>query len=324
MMPSLIRLFPLLFAATVVATSVEAQTAYPSKPVTVICTYAAGGGGDLIVRKYAAGLKDLTGQNFLVENRVGANGHIGNRAAMEARPDGYTMLITGSSSMVGNPLIMKDATYDPVTALQSVATLTDVGLILVVNANSDIKSVADLSRYIKAKKSEAKYASATVSHRLVSPWYLQSIGAEAIEVGYKSTADAINDISAGLVDFVFADATLALGQAAQGRIRLIATTTKSRLSFAPDLPTMEESGVPGLVYSVIWSAWVPKNTPPAIVNQLHGWLNAITGTAESRKFLNQIGSDPYVVDSPAAMEAVMKGQHELWQRLVPMAKLEKQ
>ena len=323
-MPRLVKLFPLFFAAATAATPVDAQTAYPSKPVTVICTYAAGGGGDLIVRKYAAGLKEITGQNFLVENKVGANGHIGNRAAMEARPDGYTLIITGSSAVVGNPLIMKDATYDPVTGLQSVATLTDVGLILVVNAKSDIKSVADLSRYIKERKGEAKYASATVSHRLVSPWYLQSIGAQAIEVGYKSTADAINDITAGLVDFVFADATLALAQAAQGRVRMLGTTTKNRLSFAPDLPTMEEGGVPGMAYSVIWAAWAPKGTPPAVVNQLHDWLNAITNTPESKKFLNQIGSDPYVVASPAAMEAVMKGQSELWQRLVPMAKLEKQ
>ena len=101
-----------------------------------------------------------------MENRVGANGHIGNRLTMEAKPDGYTITITGNSSYVGNPLLMKDATYDPVTALQSIATLTDVGLILVVDAKSDIKTVADLTARLNAKKGDAKYAAAFFSRSL--------------------------------------------------------------------------------------------------------------------------------------------------------------
>ena len=310
--------------ALALATGSSAQTKYPVKPVTVICAYAAGGGGDLIVRKYAAELKQLSGQSFLVENRVGANGHIGNRLTMEAKPDGYTIMITGNSSYVGNPLIMKDATYDPTIALQPIATLTDVGLILVVDAKSDIKTVADLTARLKAKNGDGKYATATISQRLVSPWYLQTVGAEATEVGYKSTADAINDISAGFIDFVFADATFALAQAAQGRVRMLATTTKDRLSFAPDLPTLEDTVKPGMVYSVIWAAWAPKNTPPAIVNQLHGWMNTITSTDDMKTFLHQVGAEPLILPSPAAMDALMKQQYELWKRLVAIAKLEKQ
>jgi tripartite-type tricarboxylate transporter receptor subunit TctC len=310
--------------ALALATGSSAQTKYPQKPVTIICAYAAGGGGDLIVRKYAAELKQRSGQSFLVENRVGANGHIGNRLTMEAKPDGYTITITGNSSYVGNPLLMKDATYDPVTALQSIATLTDVGLILVVDAKSDIKTVADLTARLKAKKGDAKYAAATISQRLVSPWYLQTVGAEAIEVGYKSTADAVNDISAGFIDFVFADATFALAQAAQGRVRMLASTTKNRLSFAPDLATLEETVAPGMAYSVIWAAWAPKHTSPAIINQLHDWMNEITGTEDMKSFLHQVGSEPLILPSPAAMDDLMQQQYELWKRLVQIAKLEKQ
>ena len=243
---------------------------------------------------------------------------------MEAKPDGYTITITGNSSYVGNPLLMKDATYDPVTALQSIATLTDVGLILVVDAKSDIKTVADLTARLNAKKGDAKYAAATISQRLVSPWYLQTVGAEAIEVGYKSTADAVNDISAGFIDFVFADATFALAQAAQGRVRMLASTTKNRLSFAPDLPTLEETVQPGMAYSVIWAAWAPKHTNPAIINRLHDWMNEITGTENMKNFLHQVGSEPLILPSPAAMDELMQQQYELWKRLVQIAKLEKQ
>jgi len=304
--------------------SVVAQTTYPSRTVTVVCTYAPGGGGDIIVRKYAEELKAASGHSFIVENRVGANGHIGNRYAMEAKPDGHTLLITGNSALVGNPLLMKDATYDPISDIQPVATVADIGLILVVDAKSDIKSVADLTARLKARNGDAKYAAATVSHRLISPWYLQTIGAKASEVGYKATADSINDITAGLVDFVFADATLALAQAAQGRVRMLATTTKKRLSFAPDLPTLEESGFPGMAYSVIWSAWAPKNTPPAIVAQLHKWLNDANSRDDVKKFLNQAGAEPLILPSPAAMNDLMKEQYELWKQLVQIAKLEKQ
>jgi len=301
-----------------------AQSAYPNKTVTVICTYGAGGGGDLIVRRYAAEMKGLAGQTFIVENRVGANGHIGNRAAMEAKPDGYTILITGNSAFVGNPLVMKEANYDPVDAMSPIATLADIGLILVVDAKSDIKSVADLTARLKAKNGEGKYAVATVSHRMITPWYLQTIGAQASEVGYKATADAINDITAGLVDFVFADATLALAQAAQGRVRMLATTTKKRLSFAPDLPTLEESGLSGMVYSVVWSAWAPKGTPDAIVTKLHNWFNTATNKDDIKKFLNQAGAEPIPLPTPQAMNDLMKDQFALWKRLVQNAKLEKQ
>ena len=315
-----------LFAAGLVfvAMPAVAQSNYPNRTVTVICTYAAGGGGDLVVRKYAAELKGRSGQTFIVENRVGANGHIGNRAAMEAKPDGYTILITGSSAFVGNPLIMKDANYNPLDALASVATLADIGLILVVDAKSDVKSVADLSTKLKAKKGDARYGAATVSQRMISPWYLQQADATATEVGYRATADAVNDMTAGLLDFVFADATLALAQAAQGRVRMLATTTKKRVSFAPELPTMDESGLSGMAYSVVWAAWVPKDTPPAVINQLHNWFNSSTNSAEIKAFLNQAGAEPMPLPSPAAMNELVADQYELWKHLVANAKIEKQ
>jgi len=322
-MSAVSRFFAFVFAC-MAAFSVHAQTSYPSKPVTIICAYAAGGGGDIIVRRYAAELQKLAKQPFIVENRVGANGHIGNRFVMDSKPDGYTIIVTGDSSIVGNPLIMNEANYDPLSALTPIGTFSDIGLILVVSAKSDIKTVADLSAQIKAKQGGAKYAAATVSQRMMSPWYLQSIGAQGVEVGYKATTDAVGDVAAGLVDFIFADATLAMSQAAAGRVRMLATTTKQRLSFAKDLPTMEETGLKGLVYSVMWGAWAPARTPPEIVNQLHDWMNQITAMEDVRTFLNQAGADPLAVASPAVMAGMLKEKYSLWQRLVALAKLEKQ
>ena len=129
----------------------QAHAEYPDRPIKIICTYAAGGGGDLMVRWYANGLRELIGRPVTVENKVGANGHLGNQTAMDARPDGYTMIITGASAWVGNPLLMKGVDYDPMTALAPVTTLNELGLILVVNPKLPIHSVADLTAFIKAK-----------------------------------------------------------------------------------------------------------------------------------------------------------------------------
>ena len=300
-----------------------AQAPYPARTVTVICTYAAGGGGDVVVRKYAAALSELAGQTFLVVNKVGAEGQIGNAALMEAKPDGYTLMITGDASLLGNPLTMKGVDYDPRTAILPVATVANIGLVLVVDAKSDITSLAGLTARIKAKKGDDNYGVATVSQRLISAWYLQKIGASAVPIGYRATGDAVNEVTSGAIDFVFADATLALAQSAAGRVRMLATTTKERLSFAPDLPTMEEAGLPGLVYSVIWSAWAPNNTPPAIVDRLHDWLNGITRKEDTKAFLNRVGAEPLVLDSRAAIGPVIADKFELWRQLVTLAKLEK-
>ncbi len=308
---------------TIASLAAQAQS-YPTKPVRVIAAYAAGGGGDAMVRWWANALKNKTGQNFVVENRVGANGHLGNRTAMAAKPDGYTMIITGASALVGNPLMMKGADYDPLNALESVSTLNDIGLILVVGANSNIKTLADLNAYVKAKKGQAKYGISTASHRVVSAWYLQLIGAEATGVGYKLTTEAANDVAGGLVDFIFADATLAMTMARAGRVRMLATTVGKRLGFAPDVPTMAEAGVPGLVYSVIWAAWFPKGTPASIVKQMHDWLNEIASTPEAKKFLHDVGSEPFLTESPAAMDAILKREYETWKGIIEKAKIEKQ
>lgn len=321
-MKSIIRKLICATALALAALPAFAQS-YPSRPVRVICAYVAGGGGDIMVRYWANALKEVTGQNFIVENRVGANGHLGNRAAMEAKPDGYTMIITGTSALVGNPLMMKGADYDPLNALQSVATLNDIGLILVVNPQSGIKTLADLTNHIRAKKGEAKYAVATASHRIVTAWYLQLIGAEATPVGYKATSDATNDVAGGLIDFVFADATLAMMQSRAGKVAMVAASTAKRVSFAPDVPTMREAGV-ALDYSVKWAAWFPKGTPEPIVKQMHAWLNEIAQRPESKKFLFEVGSDPYVLASPADMDAMIKSEFETWKGIVEKAKIEKQ
>ena len=301
-----------------------ASAAYPDRPIKIICTYVAGGGGDLMVRFYARALSELTGQTVVVENKVGANGHIGNQATMDARPDGYTMMITGMSAWVGNPLLMKGADYDPVNALQPVTTLNELGLGLVVNPKLDIHSVADLTAFIKEKQGKALYGAQTSSGLVATNMYLQAIKAEATRVNYKSAGDAAADTTAGLIDFFFPDITLAMAQAAQGRVRLLATTPANRVSAAPNMPTMAEAGVPGFAYSVIWAAFFPKGTPAPIVTQMFNWLTEVSKRPETKKFLFDIGSDVRLSSSPEDMRKTIAGEYEKWHGIVEAARLPKE
>jgi tripartite-type tricarboxylate transporter receptor subunit TctC len=301
-----------------------ARADYPDRTIKVICAYAAGGGGDLMVRWYANALKDLAGKPVVVENKVGANGHVGDQAAMDARPDGYTMIITGASAYVGNPLLMKDIDYHPMVALAPITTLNELGLILVVNPKLPIHSVADLTAFIKSKNGKALYGVQTSSALVAANLYLQKIGAEATRVNYKSAADAASDIVAGLIDFYFPDATLAMAQAAQGRVRMLASTPAKRVSVAPELPTLQEAGVPDFDYSVVWGAWFPRTTPEPIIGRMHDWLVEIVERPATRKFLFEAGAEPRPSGSPAAMGEVIKGEYEKWRRIVQAAKIEKE
>lgn len=301
-----------------------AEAAYPERAIRLICAYVAGGGGDLMVRYYAKALSDIVGQPVIVENRVGAQGHLGNKAAMEAKPDGYTFMITGASAWVGNPLLMKGVDYDPMTALVPIATLNELGLALVVNPALGVKSVAELTALIKAKAGRAKYGVQTSSALVAANLYLQRIGAEATRVNYKSAGDAANDTNAGLIDFFFPDITLAMAQAAAGRVRLLASTPARKVSAAPDVPTMQEAGVAGFDYSVVWAAWFPRGTPDPLVRQMHAWLTAIVMRPETRKFLFDVGADQRPSASPEEMAGILEVEFEKWRRIVEAAKIEKE
>lgn len=322
-----IRNFAALICATLAlgfALASPAQAAYPDRPIKIICTYVAGGGGDLMVRFYARALSELIGQPVVVENKVGANGHLGNQAAMDAKPDGYTFMITGASAWVGNPLLMKGADYDPKTALQPITTLNELGLGLVVNPKLDIHSVADLTAYIKAKNGKALYGSQTSSGLVASNMYLQAIKAEATRVNYKSAGDAAADTTAGLIDFFFPDITLAMAQNVQGRVRMLASTPARKVSAAPNLKTMAEAGVPSFDYSVIWAAWFPKGMPDPIVKQMFTWLTEIGSRPETRKFLFDVGSDVRLSKSPEDMAQTISAEYEKWRGIVEAAKIQKE
>jgi tripartite-type tricarboxylate transporter receptor subunit TctC len=295
---------------------------YPDRPVRVICGYPAGGGADVIVRYYAQKLEEATGQKFVVENRVGANGKIGTDAALSARPDGYTMLIHGTAAVVGNTFLMKDPGYKA-SDLDVVATLAQTAFVLTVGPESKYGSVKELVAALKAADGKMKYGTATGVTLVASEKFLLETGTKATRVNYKGTVDAARELVGNQIDFLISDATFSVAQAKQGRMKLLAMTTAERLSTAPDVPTMGEAGLP-YVFTPKWAVWYPKGTPKEIIEKMGGMLRKIAATEETKKFLESASATPLLTSSTAEALKVVEGDIELWRKVTTEAKIEPQ
>jgi tripartite-type tricarboxylate transporter receptor subunit TctC len=309
-------------AVAMAAAGAASAQSYPDRPVRVIAGYPAGGGGDALVRYYAAQLEKATGQKFVVENKVGANGKIATDTARMAKADGYTLLIHGTAAVVGNTVLMKDPGYDAMD-LQPVATLAQSVFVLSVGPESKAGNVKDLVANLKAADGKMKYGSATGVTLVASAKFLVDTGTKAERVSYKGTVDAAREMVANQIAFLFADATFAIAQAKQGRLRILAVTASERLPTAPDVPTMTEAGVP-YVFTPKWAAWFPNGTPGAAVERMAGLLRDVAKTEETKAFLLSAACTPLLTGSVADATEVVKGDLTLWRKTAADAKIEPQ
>jgi tripartite-type tricarboxylate transporter receptor subunit TctC len=172
----------------------------------------------------------------------------------------------------------------------------------------------------KAEKGEVFFGVPTASSLASAQLYLTLTGLKATRVNYKSMGDAASDVAAGEIDFAFVDTTLAVAQAKQGRVRVLAVSPAERLAGSPELPTMEEAGLKGYQYINFWAAWLPAKAPADIVAKLAGWFNAVSTTEETKQFLVRQGSDP-AHGTPAELEQMMKDHHQQWVEIAREAHL---
>jgi tripartite-type tricarboxylate transporter receptor subunit TctC len=309
--------------ATLTATAALAQQ-YPTRPIEVICGYIPGSGADTIVRFITSRLEKVAGTPIVVHNRPGAFGNIATGALVAAKPDGYTILITGTSSIIGNLFVLKDAAYDPHNDIQPIATLLRNGFVLTTGSKSKVSNVSELTAILKTKGKDARYGQSSVNSLAASELYMSMTGTTAERINYKSSTDMIPDLVSGDLDFGMIDAVFALSQARQGRIKLLGgTPAGTRIPGAPDLPTMEQAGVAGYDFAANWGAWFPKNTPEAITKQMHAWLTQIMEAPDTKEFLEKNGAEALTSPFGGAAELV-KADHEKWKRVAAVAKLEKQ
>jgi tripartite-type tricarboxylate transporter receptor subunit TctC len=286
---------------------------YPTRPVTLIVPFPAGGPTDAIGRVIAEGMRPALGRPVIVEDAGGAAGSIGAERVAFAAPDGYTVCLGNTVTHVFNGAIFS-LKYDVVKAFQPVSLLVNEAAILVVRKDFPANNLRELIAWLKANPDKALLGTggAGTQSDVVALFFERATGISAQHVPYRGLGPAITALMAGQVDLVMSLPANTLPQVQAGTIKAIAVTSKKRLTAAPDVPTMDEAGLPGF-YQVNWHGlFVPKDTPEGIVAKLDTAAVAALANPQVRERLVGLGQDIFPADqqTPAALAAYQKAEIE--------------
>ena len=312
----------ILAVLAAVATPAQAQQ-YPSRPVTVVVPFAAGGGSDLLARLVTQKLEARLGKPFIVENRPGAGTTLAAMQVVRAAPDGYTLMQGTSSTMAINVTMNKKLPYEPLKDLVPVALLSSSPFFLVVAADSPLKTVADVIAAAKAKPNGLNYGSGGPgSMHHLSTELLQSLaGIQMTNVPYKATPPAMTDLMAGHIQLLFGDTTSTLPMIQQGKLRGIAVTTARRSPAAPDVPAVAET-VPGFESASWQMLLAPGGTPPEVIALLNREVHAIFSDPAVIAELTRRGGGPALTGPPQEVTEFVRKEIVRWGDVVRRAGLE--
>jgi tripartite-type tricarboxylate transporter receptor subunit TctC len=316
-MLSLIATAVALFAAA----PAHAQDAYPSRPIKIVVCLPAGGGVDTVTRIIADRLPKILGQPVVVENKSGQSGNLGAEFVYSAEPDGYTLLASQPAPITTSPLLFKKLNFDP-TKFEPVAVMSAIANTLLVRPDFPASNVKEFIAYAKANPGKLNYASqgnGTTSH-LTGAMFDAATGTKMNHVPYRGTAPAINDLLGGHVDLMFNELATSVELHKGGRAKLLAVTTEKRIDELPDVPTMQEAGVPNFI-SDTWNAIsAPPKTPAAIVAKLNAAINQALQDPDvkahyARMHLTAVGG------TPANMAKIVKDDTDRWGAVIKSAKV---
>jgi len=266
---------------------VQAQTAWPAKPVTLVVPFAAGGGTDIGARILAQRLSQAWGQAVVIDNKGGAGGNVGLEAVSRARPDGYTLLIANVGTQSINPTLYKKLSYNPDTAFVPVGQFAELPFVLAVTPSLPVKNVKELVELGKAKPDKLTYASSGNggSPHLSAETFKIATGTQILHVPYKGGGAAMTDLMAGNVDMIFASVLETSGFIKAGKLKALAITSKNRVSAMPDVPTLEESGVSGAESGSWVGLLAPAGTPQEIVDKISQGIRQAVASPEVQQQL---------------------------------------
>jgi tripartite-type tricarboxylate transporter receptor subunit TctC len=262
-------------ATALPAAAQDAAAGYPKGPVKMLVGFAPGGGNDIIGRIIAAKLTERMGQPFVVENRTGAGGIVAAEAAARAAPDGQTLLIGPIGTMVFNPVLFKKLPYDPEKSFKWITMVADYPLYLTVKASLPVKNVKELIAHAKANPKEANYASTSGVFQMTNELFKLRTKSQFEMIPFRSSNEMIQAVVTGQSMIAFIDPTALMPQYKAGTVRLLASTGAKRVPDYPEIPTLEEEGVPGVVVAGYTGLLAPAATPDAIVKKLEAEVNEI-------------------------------------------------
>lgn len=310
----------LAFAALSIAASTaalaQAPTAYPCETVKFIVPYPPGGSSDILARMLSSGLASRLGTTIVVENKAGAAGNIGTGQAATARGDGCTWLLGNATNVVITRNLYK-LSPDPMAALQPVAEVAAVPMVLYANSTLPVKDMQQFVDFLKANPGKHSFASpgSGTPHHMLGEQLNQNLGLSTLHVPYKGSGPAIQDVMAGHVSFAFDGTSSIIPHIAGGRVRVLATTGDKRSAGLPDVPTMKELGHSNFVVTNWYGVFVPRDTPADLVNQLNASIREEMKSAQFKEALLKMDSQNADY-SAEQYEQFVKKDAPYWESLV--------
>jgi tripartite-type tricarboxylate transporter receptor subunit TctC len=288
----MIRAGIFLVAALVLTSPAVRAQSYPSRQITLIVPFAAGGSNDVVGRAIGKKLSEAWGQPVVVENRPGAGGMIGTSAVAAASPDGYTLLLVSSTFTI-NPAIKKNMPFDTIKDFTPVAFIARSPLLLVASNTLPVKSASEMLDLARSKPGQITYASAGLGsiNQIAAELIALSAGAKFMHVPYKGGAPALNDLVGGHVDIYVSSLPQVLQLARDGQARALAVTSARRTAILPDVPTLAESGISGVDLWSWWGIVGPAGMPANVVHALNSEIGKMLTSPELREFLTNEGAE---------------------------------
>ena len=288
---------------------------YPTRPIKMIAPFTPGSPVDVVARLFAQHLSNELGQSVVVENRPGAGTTIGMKAAALAEPDGYTLLFQ-SSSLVVAPAMYKNLDFDPLKSFTPVANVAWGSWVTVVPPQLPVHSLQELIAYAKAHPNTLNFGYGQgTAPQLVGEWFNKTNGLAIANVPYKGGMQAITDMLGGTIQLNIGTTSTLLPLIREGKIRAIAQWGKTREADLPDVPTMIESGFPGLSLGFWAGLWAPAGTPAPLVERLNAAANKALGTAEMRASMHRLGIAPSI-GSVKDFASFIAGETPRWADIV--------
>lgn len=307
----------LLAAAASLALSGVALAQAPQDRITLVAPFPPGGPVDTLSRLLADGLQKKTGKAAVVENVPGGAGNIGIERVKRARPDGSTLLVIPAGNLTINPTLMPNFPFSIERDFAAITMLAKAPNVLVASPGARIGSVKDLLAQAKARPNTLSYASPGVGSglHLAGELFKQQAGADIMHVPYKGTAPALNDVLGGTVPLMFSNLPATLPHIRSGKLVALGITDKARSSVAPDIPTLQEQGVDGVVVTSWYGLMAPAGTPADVVARLASQASEILAQPAVREQLRAQGLQA-VVMSPAEYAAHIKAETATWARII--------
>ena len=300
----------------------EAEHAYPTRPITLVVPFAAGGPTDVLARTLAGPMGETLGQSVVVENKPGAGGTIAAAYVARAQPNGYTLLVH-HTGMATSKALYKNLTYDPLTSFEFIGQVVDVPMTLVGRKDLPPGTLGELIAYIKANKATLNFAHAgagSVSH-LCAMLLQQALGLELTTVQFQGTAPALVALVGGHVDLLCDQTTQTIPHVNGGRVKLYGATARGRLAALPDTPTLQEGGLQGFEVVVWHGLYAPKGTPKDALDKVGAALRAALKNPAVTQRLVELGAQvvPEAQQTPAGLRDRLAAEIEKWTPVIQSA-----